>query len=345
MDNRPEQPQIQPMQQIDPPEQNVPQLQVSPPLPPSVEPAKPKKSRTAILLTLIGLLLIGLGIAGGWYLFGRSDKSDTNVSQATTTVKEKTSTTTETAASKPEDVTSKIKTALASEYTLVDMDKVKTATSNQVGVRLQTNSPTYKTAGYTYYNTYEGGSSIYLSSYSAVSEKLPTATEAAIRTKITKIYTDLGLSKTDTYGSSDYGSLINVYASNDLVCTIEDPSEASSSTTASCGLISAYKDAAAALQPFAAALSSVKSTTTFGVPSIKDSKVSGYQTASISSGDIEEMGGHVELFYRKTTGSWQYFTGTQSELGCEKYTTTDLKNAYKGEPCWDTTANKDSTVQ
>jgi hypothetical protein len=353
IDNEPQQPEVVPQAQNDfqVPVQTTPQpivteepLLGAPTPTPAVQP-KPKKSHKGLIYAIIALLLIGGGVAAGWLLFGKDDTSSkqTQLSTSKTTATAKTTPTV--AALKPEDVTSKIKTTLATQYTLVDASSVPKLQKGQVSVNTQTQSPAYKTAGYNFYNSYAGGSTLYLTSYYVSGGTLPTAPEAAIRSEIAKIYTNYGMKMTATYGSTDAGQVMDVYTSNDLICTVDNSSNSSSPTTASCGLMSAYKAAAEQVKPFADVITGITPSTNLGVPVIKDSKVSGYQTASISSGDIEGMGGHVELFYRKTSGAWKYFTGTQSELACSMYNTTDLKNAYKGEPCWNTTIDKDSTVQ
>lgn len=73
---------------------------------------------------------------------------------------------------------------------------------------------------------------------------------------------------------------------------------------------------------------------------IQDSSVSPYQT-------LEARGaGYTALFYRTSPSSeWQFFTGTQAILDCEDFSTEDLKNAFAGTICWDTTTSQQSTVQ
>jgi hypothetical protein len=48
----------------------------------------------------------------------------------------------------------------------------------------------------------------------------------------------------------------------------------------------------------------------------------------------------VGLFYRKVGGEWKFFTGTQQAISCSQYNTAELKEAYKGEKCWDDATNK-----
>lgn len=52
----------------------------------------------------------------------------------------------------------------------------------------------------------------------------------------------------------------------------------------------------------------------------------------------------VGLFYRKTGGEWKYFTGTQAGISCSAYNTSELKEAYAGEKCYEGT-NDNLTVK
>lgn len=48
----------------------------------------------------------------------------------------------------------------------------------------------------------------------------------------------------------------------------------------------------------------------------------------------------VALFYRKNGGEWKYFVAVQQGPGCEAYNTSELKEAYAGEKCWDNSGNE-----
>lgn len=52
----------------------------------------------------------------------------------------------------------------------------------------------------------------------------------------------------------------------------------------------------------------------------------------------------VALFYRKVGGEWKFFTAAQSAITCDTYNTAELKEAYKGEKCWDESSSKDVTL-
>lgn len=74
--------------------------------------------------------------------------------------------------------------------------------------------------------------------------------------------------------------------------------------------------------------------TLFERASILDGKTTGYKRATVSYGDIfAPVGGGAALFYATPDGSWHFLAGTQEELACTQYTTSDAKKAYAGEAC------------
>lgn len=73
---------------------------------------------------------------------------------------------------------------------------------------------------------------------------------------------------------------------------------------------------------------------------IKDSGYERYQrlTAGVSNA--------AGLFYRVNPESeWKFFQATQAEIECSAYNTDDLKRAFVGERCWNTTTWQDDTVK
>lgn len=364
MDNQPDQPQTeieQPSLSAEPSEpaaesttdipsvpttEPVPQPLVAPsPQPTAVVPLK--KSRKGLLWVLLGVLLIALGLASGWYLFGRDDSGKNTASKtpANTQTTTKTTSPVKTEVLDPADIIAKVKTEAAKSGTLLDADTVTQLKSGQISYRMGTYSPAYKPAGYDFYiSAGTGGSSVTLVSYYTTGMSLPTPTETTIRTNVAQLYKDLGLTKTDTYGDAETSSLTHVYAGKGVICTVDDTTAQVSPTSVNCGLISAYTDAAAKAKPVVTALPSLTSTTAFGPVKIRDSQVNGYQSAQASVGDVKGMGGYAALFYKKDGGTWKYFKGTQEIIPCTEYNTTDLRNAFMGDACWDTATNKESTV-
>lgn len=60
-----------------------------------------------------------------------------------------------------------------------------------------------------------------------------------------------------------------------------------------------------------------------------------------SDGTYERIMGSFDdaaaYFYRKVGGEWKFFMGAQQAADCSLYNTSELKEAYSGEKCWDGT--------
>lgn len=139
----------------------------------------------------------------------------------------------------------------------------------------------------------------------------------------------------------------------DYTCGLsESPSNSTTKGTViglSCSTTDEYTKNAKNQQPFYAAMSTDKTytadVTMLGAPKITTSATSGYKTAEVGiGGDSELAGGAMGLFYQTPDGVWHFFKGTQQILTCTAYTTTDLKKAYVGQACFDSTKNVNSTV-
>ena len=70
----------------------------------------------------------------------------------------------------------------------------------------------------------------------------------------------------------------------------------------------------------------------------------GYQKAEIGIRDIKSGGGTIGKFYKKGNDPWKYFVSAQMELDCSYYSSADLRNAFMGDPCYDSNS-KTSTVK
>ena len=196
--------------------------------------------------------------------------------------------------------------------------------------------PPYKADGYGYYVYFGDGASIDIMAGPVdwTGSELPRPADVAIRNEIIDVYKEFGLTKADNRGDADQATEEVVYTGKGIICTTQEPSAATSHVGATCGLIDAYTDAAAQAKPFADALPRLSPSTVLGEPEIIDSEVDGYQRAQVGHGDVFG-GGATALFYRKTDGDWKYFRSVQQVLGCDEFSTTDLRNAFKGEPCYD----------
>jgi hypothetical protein len=114
-----------------------------------------------------------------------------------------------------------------------------------------------------------------------------------------------------------------------------------------CALISDFAATAEAARPFyeayAKAPEHYEDNMAFGKQTVNESQTAGYKTAIIplfAYGDY--VGGFVGLFYQTPDEVWHYFKGTQQALDCSEYNTVDLKKAYLGDVCYD--SSTESTV-
>jgi hypothetical protein len=176
-------------------------------------------------------------------------------------------------------------------------------------------------------------------------------------TAIQKVLTDNNLKGTVLDPGSDVGEYAAQYESADIVCSVSDqkPSNQSAtntnySTTLGCADKSSYLTNAAMLRPYFivyASQSQFDSThTLMSTPTLKVSKTAGYSTSTVAiSGSVYgSVGGFAGLFYVTPDKVLHYFTGTQNELPCSKYSTDDLKKAYLGEQCYDEATHNDTAT-
>lgn len=326
-----------------PPTPFSPPISSTPPTPP-IAPVSHKKRN--ILIAIIGVVIVlALGAGLGYAFFVAKDAQGS--AQQSQVAQDDNSSEQENQQLQPEDVTAKIKDTYASTYTLLNLDDNSQPKSNEISIRISKQAPAYKAEGYDFYTDYDGGSKIELVSSDADStgSGLPKTADTTIRSDIAGIYTDFGLKKTETLGDTSMGNTIDFYIGKGLVCTIETPTAAVSTNTASCGLVASYDDAAAKVKPFADALPSATGLTVLSGLKISDSQVSGYQNATLNQSELGGAGGSVALFYKKDAGVWAYFANTQQALSCSKYDTVDLRSAFKGDSCYLDSGTGMSTVQ
>lgn len=244
------------------------------------------------------------------------------------------------------DVTSKVRSRLDQTYEIIDLDQNNRPTKQQVAIRLTQDSPIYQAKGYNYYTDYDGGSTMNVIAYQAANSdaQLPTSADVSIRGEVAKVYTDYGLTRKGSRGQTSDGTGIDVYEGKGLVCTATMLQSSISGSDVACGVISKYPMAAAQYKPFADLMGDLESTTILANLKIIDSAVKGYQRASLGQGDINLGGGAAVLFYRKAGESWKLFKTAQEALPCSDYNTSDLRNAYKGEKCYDLATNSSDEI-
>jgi hypothetical protein len=121
-----------------------------------------------------------------------------------------------------------------------------------------------------------------------------------------------------------------------------------------CAAKTSYKEVAAAVQPFYSSyidgIDHPSENLVFGNPYIYDG-ADGYKNAVLYQEDASVAATDKDqtffngLYYKAPNDKgWTYFKGTRSMLACTAYTVDAVKKAFKGQPCYDQTAKKETTV-
>lgn len=247
----------------------------------------------------------------------------------------------------PSEVVDRIKSDLAAKYTLLDLDKNNQPRENEMSIRESRRSPIWKAEGYDFYVSYDSGAAldIHPNNPTPSSYELPTEESKSVRRDITRTYEAFDLKKTDSRAIVGGYEATDIYTGKGLVCTVESIESQTSANTAACGLLSEYKDAAVKAKPLVDTLPRKTDQTAVGSLKITDSQTQGYQKATLLIGEAYSGGGAAALFYKKGSGQWAFFASTQEIIECSRYNSADLKNAFKGDACYDTAALGETTVQ
>lgn len=135
----------------------------------------------------------------------------------------------------------------------------------------------------------------------------------------------------------------NMYISEKVVCGISREYPA---FYIDCEDISIFGPIADDVEPFVRLLSNsnpeddlLLKKSSFTRPQIRTGGTAGYQTA------IMGFRNAAQLFYKKDSGSWKYFTGTNIIIECGEYNTVDLKAAFLGDRCYDEIKKDNGTVK
>lgn len=114
-----------------------------------------------------------------------------------------------------------------------------------------------------------------------------------------------------------------------------------------CADMSAYHTATQTASPLYESLPGAqkKPGLRLNVTTITASKTKGYQIGSANTADLfAPMGGVRALFYQTPEKQWHYFASYQDQPLCSDFNATDLKKAFLGYPCVDSSTQKPSTV-
>jgi len=238
-------------------------------------------------------------------------------------------------------------TSLTGQIKLKMTGKIKLMTPSADGAPVATfHAPAYKPDGY---------------DFSVLPTKdtgfQTTGTSDKAKTDLDQIESTLvshQLEKTVLDAGSPYASYVASYESATIICILSDQKPALADgvygTTLGCADKSAYTSNAATLKPYFTVYAAESGNNNVQIlmnqPDTKDSKTPGYRitTIAIGSSRYGAFGPSVSMFYQTPDKVIHFFKSTQNEIACTDYSTPDLKKAYLGEPCFDST-NPNATVK
>lgn len=249
----------------------------------------------------------------------------------------------------PDEVTAKVQSSIETKYKVVSAEQSQPA-AGEVSIKQYKESPRYKVKGYNFYNNYEGGSSldIVTGPYDNNADLTqPSQADIDIRQMVAEVYKSFGLEKTSSYinyknlitsatEEQNTKNIVDVYSNKNVVCSIEQFDATTRANTSSCGAIDQYRGTAETLKPIVEVIPNTDNDSYFSGLKISNSPVNGYQRATVVNGKINEptIGLFAEL-YKKGSGPWVFFKETNMALSCSDYSTPDLVNAFKDQPCYE----------
>lgn len=142
-----------------------------------------------------------------------------------------------------------------------------------------------------------------------------------------------------------------VYESSAVVCLLNRvPMNENVADTVwlSCADKADYAQVAKDADPYYQALKTAGDNTDkvrLSVPTVKDSKTTGYKIAEGSISSYGAQSGAAVLYYQTPDSKWHYFRAGQDTPPCSDYNNDDLKKAFVGEPCYDDANDELSTVK
>lgn len=304
----------------------------------AVAPAPKKKKKWLVPVIIVVVIILAAAAAFAYYTL---NKPKTTTPTPAVTTKTETKKVTALTAS---EIVAKTKAVATGDV------KETITYSNGADPTPTFSAPLYKAPGYDFSVGAKAGSAAGFGSYGT--QAIATTDQANIE----KIFTDNSFTKTPIDTNGTEGVSIDTFETDTVLCQLTNDSPATSGTSQydvvlGCADKSAYTDNAKALKPyfiaFAADPSNESTDVAMTLQNTKASKTTGYSisTVSINSSKPYAVGGFAGLFYTTPDGTVHFFKGTQSELACNAYSTTDLKKAYLGEQCYDeATENDQATV-
>jgi hypothetical protein len=316
---------------------------VSPPpvestLPPMTPPSRSSTSRRkTLLIVACAIILIGL-IGGLAYMFMQDKPTDNNSTTSTETTQDQNEADSKTM-SAAEQLVSELMTKMSGESQPVEK-------TSEYGGFAADDRTVYSTASYqsgdqkfAVYpaNTYGFGRT----STAEIAENNMTAITSYLTTHN---FSEVGAATSDS---------VHIYASKDAVCAVQlytSATDGRDSVGVGCGNMSDYDKNYQTLLPFYTAYveSKPEFAESLALSSLTINEgVSGYKNAhvAINSSLPDAVGGFAGIFYlTPASDKWTYLIGTQSNLPCETFPTTELKKAFTGQECYETGTDKSVTI-
>ncbi len=297
-------------------------------VPAADKPAQQKKRRSRPVIVLLLLLVIAL-LGGSAAVLGYQYFMPQKSSQTTNT---------------PETVTPKALTAKSVINGIKPLYKT-TPLTDGIGVMAP-----IKVASYDYYTRVSADKAV------AVTGSVIYTDSAIVTAKIAKNLKEKQFVEKIIQAGTEDGPYLARFTQSDVVCEVTTTKTANSPTgnhevEVACANMSDYVAAAAAQKPFFTAYPKEQrgdevALLFVGLPTITPSKTAGYKTASLSMSGVQSegtetvVGGFAGLFYQTPEMKWRFFIGAQDSPQCSDYKTDDLKKAYLGATCGESTGKE-----
>lgn len=242
---------------------------------------------------------------------------------------------------------------------------IKNDTNNQINAsdiidRIQKTLPTnfniskdyigveYKVTGYSYYTS--------ISSLSKSLEgKVAYDKSADVVSSVSQLLIGDGFIERNIQNGDGEGMYISIYKNASIICetTVSKYYQqplADHTVQIICEDIPTFLEAAKKQKPFFESYTKSRgnfSVAMIGDPNISESKTSGYFTATIGIGGVEDETNDISVpgngdkasFYKSLDQDWHFFRVLQAMPLCSDFNTNDLKKAYLGEDCLNSNIN------
>jgi hypothetical protein len=201
-----------------------------------------------------------------------------------------------------------------------------------------------KVAGYNYFTQIDS------SHVKGVEASVPYTDSAIATAKIAKALKEKQFTESIIEAGSSDSEYVAHYTNSDVVCGVTATKTANNPTgkhmvAAACANMNDYSVTAHAQKPFYDAYPNKPTDTStnilfVGAPTLSPSQTAGYQTANLMTGGVlqdgtEATGSFTSMFYQTPDKKWHFFKSAEDTLPCSDYVNDDVKKAYAGAQCLD----------